>query len=130
MKTLLTLPRSSREVRAVLIFALSMAIPVAGIAQISVIGNAPTAVTEIASAPVTERPQLQRSLRPQLRRLFRPQLQRLLRPQLQGLRRPQLQGMLRWIGKRNCTFMPRPPTGRGPWRASPHTPDFSRKSTL
>lgn len=54
MKTLLTLPRSSREIRAVLIFALSMAIPVAGIAQISVIGIAPTAVTEIASAPVTE----------------------------------------------------------------------------
>src|ERR1035441_7339300 len=54
MKTLLTLPRSSREIRAVLIFALSMAIPVAGIAQISVTGIAPTAVTEIASAPVTE----------------------------------------------------------------------------
>src|ERR1019366_636555 len=53
MKTLLTLPRSSREIRAVLIFALSMAIPVAGIAQISVTGIAPTAVTEIASAPVT-----------------------------------------------------------------------------
>src|ERR1022692_3820817 len=54
MKTLLTLPRSSREIRAVLIFALSMAIPVAGIAQISVTGIAPTAVTEIDSAPVTE----------------------------------------------------------------------------
>src|ERR1039458_401538 len=54
MKTLLTLPRSSREIRAVLIFAVSMAIPVAGIAQISVTGIAPTAVTEIASAPVTE----------------------------------------------------------------------------
>src|ERR1017187_7366083 len=54
MKILLTLPRSSREIRAVLIFALSMAIPVAGIAQISVTGIAPTAVTEIASAPVTE----------------------------------------------------------------------------
>src|ERR1017187_6653771 len=54
MKTLLTLPRSSREARAELIFGLSMAIPVAGIAQISVIGIAPTAVTEIASAPVTE----------------------------------------------------------------------------
>src|ERR1022692_666164 len=54
MKTLLTLPRSSREIRAVLIFALSMAIPVAGIAQISVTGIAPTAATEIDSAPVTE----------------------------------------------------------------------------
>src|ERR1019366_494539 len=49
----LTLPRSRGEIRPVLIFVLSMAIPVAGIAQISVNGIAPTAVTEITPIPVT-----------------------------------------------------------------------------
>ena len=50
----LTLPRSRGEIRPVLIFVLSMAIPVAGIAQISVNGIAATAVTEITPTPVTE----------------------------------------------------------------------------
>src|ERR1035441_2404322 len=50
----LTLPRSRGEIRPVLIFVLSMAIPVAGIAQISVNGIAPTAVTEITPTPVIE----------------------------------------------------------------------------
>lgn len=54
MKKLLTVPRSSREIRAVLIFVLSMTIPVAGIAQISVTGIAPTSVTEVAPTSVTE----------------------------------------------------------------------------
>jgi hypothetical protein len=53
MKKLLTLSRSSGEIGAVLIIALSMAIPVAGIAQISVTGVAPTSVTAVGPASVT-----------------------------------------------------------------------------
>ena len=54
MKTLLTVPRSSREIGIVPIFALSMAIPVAGVAQTSVTGIAPTSITEVAPTLVTE----------------------------------------------------------------------------
>jgi hypothetical protein len=54
MKKLLTARRSSREIRAVLIFVLSMAVPVAGIAQISVTGIAPTSITEVAPTSATE----------------------------------------------------------------------------
>ena len=43
-----TLARSSREITAVLMFVLSMAIPVAGTAQISVTGIAPTLVAGMA----------------------------------------------------------------------------------
>jgi len=57
MKKLVRAPRSSGEIKAVAIFALSMAIPVAGIAQISVTGVAPnsiTSITEVAPTSVTE----------------------------------------------------------------------------
>src|ERR1035438_9260430 len=50
----LMLSRSSLEIGTVLIFGLSMAIPVAGIAQTSITGIAPTAMTEVAANPVTE----------------------------------------------------------------------------
>ncbi len=50
----LTIPRSSREIRAAVIFVLSMAIPVAGIAQVSVTGLVPTPVTETDPTSVTE----------------------------------------------------------------------------
>ena len=50
----LILSRSSLEIGTVLIFGLSMAIPVAGIAQTSITGIAPTAMTEVAATPVME----------------------------------------------------------------------------
>jgi hypothetical protein len=52
MKKLLRLSRSSREIRAVAILALFMAIPVAGIAQISVTATAPDSVAAITPTPV------------------------------------------------------------------------------
>jgi hypothetical protein len=52
MKKLTAHRWSNREARAVLILAICMTIPVAGIAQISVTGIAPTSVTEITPIPV------------------------------------------------------------------------------
>src|ERR1022692_3749824 len=111
MKTLLTLPRSSREVRAVLIFALSMAIPVAGIAQISVTGIAPTAVTEIASAPVQG--------------IVPTPLSEIATTPVTGTAKPSVTGKAPLDWQANLPFHAEAPYGPGPWRASPHTPDFS-----
>lgn len=52
MQKLRTLPRSRREIRAVLI--LLSILPVAGIAQVSVTGIAATPITDVTSAPATE----------------------------------------------------------------------------
>jgi hypothetical protein len=53
MSKLLTVPRSSREMRAAVIFVLSMAIPAVGIAQVSVTGLAPVPATETDPTSVT-----------------------------------------------------------------------------
>jgi len=54
MKRLLVPARSSREVVAGLIFALSIAIPVAGIAQTPVAGLVPASIAEVGPTPATE----------------------------------------------------------------------------
>jgi hypothetical protein len=50
----LMLSRSTRPIGAVLIFGLSVAIPVAGIAQTSITRIAATSIADVAPAPVTE----------------------------------------------------------------------------
>ncbi len=54
MSRLQTITRSSRNIRAAAILVLLMAIPVAGIAQVSVAGVAPTPVTETDPTAVPE----------------------------------------------------------------------------